>query len=201
MVAADVLCVARWFVETGVTSFGPTMVSSSSAIYRRAMVAISKAREAQRIHCSVSSRRMEDEARDDGLGANILGMHLEGPYFASTKKGAHDPCNIILLSGGVASVLDTYCLGEADSRREWGDRLALEDVNTVTLAPELPKADEVIRSLTGRRRQNRPVIVSLGHTDATYEEGLYALSCGATFVTHLCNAMLPFHHREPGLVG
>ena len=45
-----------------------------------------KAREAQRIHCSVSSRRMEDEARDDGLGANILGMHLEGPYFAPTKK-------------------------------------------------------------------------------------------------------------------
>ena len=86
MVAADVLCVARRFVETGVTSFGPTMVSSSSAIYRRAMVAISKAREAQRIHCSVSSRRMEDEARDDGLGANILGMHLEGPYFASTKR-------------------------------------------------------------------------------------------------------------------
>ena len=97
----------------------------------------------------------------------------------------------------------------------------LDDVDIVTLAPELPGACDVIRSLTGRfdrlsnsdddddgpqrrrrrRRRRRPVVVSLGHTEATYEDGTRALSCGATFVTHLYNAMEPFHHRAPGLHG
>lgn len=208
----DVLTVAQRLVATGTTSFCPTMVSSSSVTYQTAIKEIGKAREMQRTsrivsHCP-SGEGAGEAKKGDGCyneGANILGMHLEGPFFASTKKGAHDICNIISPSEGMASVLETYCLFNNDN--ELGDSKeegpTFDEIDIVTLAPELPGALEVIRSLTTtkRRRRRRSVIVSLGHTDATYDDGLSALSCGATFITHLYNAMLPFHHRDPGLIG
>lgn len=211
----DVLTVAQRLVATGTTSFCPTMVSSSSKTYQTAIKTIGKAREIQRTyrigsHCP--SGEEAGEAEKGGVyfneGANILGMHLEGPFFASSKKGAHDICNIISPLGGMTSVLETYCLIDNDNEVDDGhdseeERLTLNEIDIVTLAPELPGAHEVIQSLTTgkRKRRRRPVIVSLGHTNATYDDGLSALSCGATFITHLYNAMLPFHHRDPGLIG
>ena len=66
----------------------------------------------------------------------------------------------------------------------------------MTLAPELPGALDLIRFL-----RSRDVTVSLGHTDATAEEAAAAFRAGATTVTHLFNAMRPFRHRDPGVVG
>lgn len=66
----------------------------------------------------------------------------------------------------------------------------------VTLAPELPGARAVIEKL-----RSEEVVVALGHSAATYEEALTAFSCGVTHVTHLFNAMAPFHHRQPGPIG
>ena len=57
------------------------------------------------------------------------------------------------------------------------------------------------RTSSRSRRRRRPVVVSLGHTNATYDDGVAALSCGATLITHLYNAMESFHHRNPGLAG
>jgi len=69
-------------------------------------------------------------------------------------------------------------------------------VQLVTLAPELPGAHELIRDLV-----TRDITVSLGHSNATAEEANTAFDLGARTVTHLFNAMRPFHHRDPGIAG
>lgn len=115
-------------------------------------------------------------------GAAVLGIHLEGPFISANKKGAHEEEHIQKLDKGFDSLLETY-----------GN---LDNVCYITLAPELPNALSVIKELC-----NRKIKVSLGHSIANFGEGEEAVKCGATFITHLFNAMLPFHHRDPGLVG
>ncbi len=114
-----------------------------------------------------------------GSGPRILGAHLEGPFLAPTRLGAHPE----------------------DSRRDPDPHLlarllAAGRVRLVTLAPELPGAGTLIRLL-----RSRGVTVSLGHSDATAEEAHAAFDLGATAVTHLFNAMRPFAHRDPGIAG
>lgn len=112
-------------------------------------------------------------------GAVPLGLHLEGPFLAPEARGAHP-----------AAHLRPPRLEEAQGwSREAG-------VAVVTLAPELPGALEVVAALAARG-----VVVSLGHSRATMAEARAAVDAGATWVTHLFNAMAPLHHREPGLAG
>jgi N-acetylglucosamine-6-phosphate deacetylase len=116
----------------------------------------------------------------DGPGARVLGVHLEGPFLSPERAGAHprahlrDP-NLDLL----ASFLVAGC-----------------DVTTVTLAPELPRAAELVEVLV-----ERGILVSLGHTDAPAVVAQAAFDQGARTVTHLFNAMRPFRHRDPGVAG
>ncbi len=114
-------------------------------------------------------------------GAAILGVHLEGPVLNPQRKGAHQ----------------TRWLrfpGDAEVRIMYAE--ALPDLRLVTLAPELPGVDGLMEWLVRER-----VIVALGHTEATYEQANHAFGAGARMVTHLFNAMRPFHHRDPGIVG
>lgn len=116
-----------------------------------------------------------------GPGAEPLGMHLEGPYMSVTKRGAHDP-----------SWLRTPEAAETERL------LALTKgyLRLITLAPELPNADAMIQRLV-----KAGVTVSIGHTDATYEQARDAIPLGITHATHCFNAMRPLHHREPGPLG
>jgi N-acetylglucosamine-6-phosphate deacetylase len=113
-------------------------------------------------------------------GARILGAHLEGPFLSPVRAGAHprqhlrEP-NLDLL----ASFLVAGCA-----------------VTTVTLAPELPRAGEIVDALL-----DRGIAVSLGHTDAGAVVAQAAFDQGARTVTHLFNAMRPFGHRDPGVAG
>ena len=173
----DVFKVANSLCQSGVTSFCPTMVSSSRETYKRVIPLMRRARKEQK------------------SGARILGMHLEGPFFDPSKRGAHDERHILAPSKGIATVKDVYGLQTDTSSPK------LVDIDIITLAPELDGALDAIDSLTQNSINSNNVVVSCGHTGATYEEGIRAVNKGATLLTHLFNAMNPFHHRNPGLVG
>jgi len=190
----DILHVAHRLVETGVTSFCPTMVSSSRRTYRRILSLMRNARNQQRELRNASNI----VGQSVKVGANILGMHLEGPFFASSKRGAHDQQHIIDPVKGMASIEEVYGINEHD---ECESVSRLGDVDIITLAPELPGAFDAIQSLTKHNKSTSSAVVSCGHTEATYEDGVLAVTHGATLLTHLYNAMNPFHHRKPGLVG
>jgi len=112
-------------------------------------------------------------------GARPLGLHVEGPFLNPQKKGAHNPKCLRLPS--VEAV--------AGWAPETGVRL-------VTLAPELPGALEVIVALS-----DRGVLVSEGHSMATYDQAEAGFDAGAHYGTHLFNAMPALGHRDPGLPG
>ncbi|HET8777190.1 MAG TPA: N-acetylglucosamine-6-phosphate deacetylase [Candidatus Limnocylindria bacterium] len=145
--------------STGVTAFVPTIVSSAPAIYGPALTNL--------------ARPMPSGA------ARVLGAHLEGPYIAQSRAGAHDPSAIRP--------------PDLDELRRWLDG---GSVRIVTLAPELPGAEAMIRELV-----RRGVVVAIGHSDATWDQADAAITAGARLGTHLFNAMRPFHHRDPGIVG
>lgn len=113
--------------------------------------------------------------------AEILGIHLEGPFINSKRAGAQPENHII------APDLELFKEWQKDSNQL---------IKLVTLAPEVENGLELIRYLSATG-----VIASIGHSDATYEEVKEAVHAGATHVTHLFNGMRGIHHREPGVAG
>jgi N-acetylglucosamine-6-phosphate deacetylase len=121
--------------------------------------------------------------RDGGKnGSTVLGVHIEGPFISKEKKGAHPSEYICKIENGFKSVIDMYG--------------SLENVTIITLAPEQIGTCAVIEELV-----KSGVTVSLGHSVGSLCNGEAAVMHGASLITHLFNAMLPFHHRDPGLVG
>lgn len=115
----------------------------------------------------------------DWQGSIPLGLHCEGPFLNPQKKGAHNPAHLRL-----PAVSDVAA---------WTPE---NHVRLVTLAPELPGALEVVRALVARG-----IVVSAGHSMATYHEAKAGFAAGIRYGTHLFNAMPPLEHREPGLPG
>lgn len=107
-----------------------------------------------------------------------LGLHLEGPFINPQFRGTHPPQDIRPVDLDELNVLLSPML------------------KMVTLAPEMDHMGQAIRFL-----KERGVRISIGHTNATEEEVDRAIEQGASSVTHLFNAMRPFHHRSPGVVG
>ncbi|XP_011298075.1 putative N-acetylglucosamine-6-phosphate deacetylase [Fopius arisanus] len=155
--------VAKELLGHGVTSFCPTLVTSSPEVYRKVLPRIK---------------------RTDGgpQGAGVLGVHVEGPFISPNKKGAHEEFYIKRFDKGFTTLMEVYG--------------SLDNICYVTLAPELSHTCEIIQELCDRQ-----IKVSVGHSTANLKEGEEAVRAGASFITHLFNAMLPFHHRDPGLVG
>jgi N-acetylglucosamine-6-phosphate deacetylase len=111
-------------------------------------------------------------------GAEPLGIFLEGPYISAARRGAH-----------MASWLRQPNMDEVNHLLD----VSAGHLRLITLAPELPGAGPMIRRLV-----EAGVTVSIGHTDATYEQALEAIQLGVTHATHCCNAMRPLGHRDPG---
>jgi N-acetylglucosamine-6-phosphate deacetylase len=112
-------------------------------------------------------------------GPRILGAHLEGPFLSALRLGIH-PASA--RSNPDPELLERLLDGGP--------------VRLVTLAPELPGASKLIEKLV-----RREIAVSAGHADATAEQANAAFDLGVRSVTHLFNAMRPFHHRDPGIAG
>ncbi|MED1470358.1 N-acetylglucosamine-6-phosphate deacetylase [Bacillus salipaludis] len=113
--------------------------------------------------------------------AEILGIHLEGPFVNKKRAGAQP----------IEHIIDP----DLSLFKKWQD-LSKGNIKLVTLAPERPGGFELIHYL-----KENGVIASIGHTDAAYEEVITAIDAGANHVTHLFNQMRGLHHREPGVAG
>lgn len=125
------------------------------------------------------SLQVLDKLTGETRGATILGVHVEGPYLNPRRAGAHNPA--FLCPPSIA---------------QFDEALAASCVRLVTLAPELPGALELAAHLNASG-----IVVSAGHSDATYEQAQAGFQAGITLGTHLFNAMSPFTHRAPGLAG
>ncbi len=127
----------------------------------------------------VAMRAMAGLVRDGvPQGARVLGVHLEGPYLSRERLGAQPD---FVRPASIAEVLALH---------------ALAPIRLITLAPDSPQQRATITELRAHG-----FTVQLGHSAASYEDGVAALRCGATGFTHLFNAMSGLHHRAPGLVG
>ena len=177
----EVLMVARSLPRFGVTGFCPTMVSCSKEVYRRNISLLGTL-------CRQDQKFLSQRTADSPVRAQLLGIHLEGPFFCKSKRGAHaEEC--------IIETLDSSTLNQVYGSSSPGD-LRENGVVLVTLAPELQGSLDIIKTC----RQQK-IIVAMGHTNATLQQGREGIKSGASLITHLFNAMRPFHHREPGLLG
>ena len=143
-------------LSTGTTAYLPTIISSPEALYEEVLPELASS-----------------------SGAEVLGVHLEGPFINLEKRGAHAAAHVV--------PPDPNLLGRL---------LDLGPVRMLTLAPELEGAEE-LSDLAARSG----VVVSAGHSDATFGVAYESFDGQIAGVTHLFNAMSPLHHREPGLPG
>ena len=111
----------------------------------------------------------------------ILGVHLEGPFISKLYPGAQP----------AGAILDPLQAGS-----EWENIFSYPNLRLITFAPELSGSLELIQKM-----KTKGVLMSMGHTNATYEEAEKAYTYGATHITHMFNGMKNFHHRDPGIVG
>jgi N-acetylglucosamine-6-phosphate deacetylase len=118
-----------------------------------------------------------------GLAAEgvITGIHLEGPFLSAARCGAQDP---------------RYMIPPGQATFERLHKAAGNHLRIITIAPELPGAIDLIKTIT-----QQGVTAAVGHTDATAEITVAAADAGASHATHLFNGMRPWHHREPGPAG
>ena len=113
-------------------------------------------------------------------GEGILGLHLEGPWINPVKKGAH-----------IESLIHPPLLKNVQDLLNYGKGV----IKMITLAPEVCSKETIDLILSHN------IIISAGHSNATYDEAKTGFQNGITVVTHLYNAMSPLNHRKPGLVG
>ena len=178
---------ARRLPQFGVTAFCPTTIACSPDDLTRVVEGLRRARTQQASH------------------ARVLGAHLESNFINPDYKGAQPieclrrpprlgPDGRTLASADAPGADDKDGFNGADVLRVIEANRA--DIGILTIAPELPGALDLIRALVAAGHH-----VSLGHSGATFEEGLAGIDAGARQATHLFNRMPPLSHRAPGLVG
>lgn len=110
-------------------------------------------------------------------GAKVVGAHMEGPFINEKYKGAQAAEHILKPE---FKLIEGY----------------MDVIKIITIAPEKDHNFEFINKV-----KNKNVVLSIGHSNATYEEAMDAINAGITHATHTFNAMTPLHHRKPGIVG
>ena len=124
-------------------------------------------------------RRLVKESDSPAFsGSQVLGLHMEGPFINPAKKGAQNP--------------DYILSPDAEKVLPFADVIRL-----ITYAPEMPGGTEFARTLLDKTG----IVLSIGHTSATYDQAMDTIRQGVNHVTHIFNAMTGLHHRDPGVVG
>jgi N-acetylglucosamine-6-phosphate deacetylase len=117
--------------------------------------------------------------KENVSGAGILGIHLEGPFINADKNGAQDKKYVQKPN---MELIKNY----------------ISEIKMITIAPEVEGAEDFVKDLT---KEHPHIILSIGHSDASYEKSKESFSWGVSHATHLFNAMNMYHHREPGIIG
>ncbi len=168
----EILKIAALHGKKGVGAILPAIYPSSIEEMRANMEAVKRAMETQ-------SRQKPVTGLSDNH-ARIMGLHLEGPFLNPARCGALQRDSFMKPTiSNLKKLIDGYD----------------EIIKIITIAPELPGALRVIELC-----RNSGIKVNMGHTNATYKEALEGKMAGATGITHIFNAMRPFHHRDPGIV-
>ena len=154
---------AAFLLQHGITGFAP---ASMTLPY-------------ETLSCAFSTAQRLADSTPEGC-AQLLGIHMEGPFFSEKKKGAQNAAYLRNPDFEAFQELYDGC----------GGLIRIADV-----APEHPGAADFAA------RASRLCTVSVAHTDATYEEARAVYDAGATHLTHLFNAMPGIHHRKPGVIG
>ena len=167
--------VAAFVLQHGTTSFIPTTLSAPSEVLLPALEGLGKAIR------SLQGRTPQGRASHPSPLAEPLGIHLEGPFLSVDCRGVHprehlQPPSLELFA---------HMLAAADG-----------SVRILTLAPELAGAGELQAAAI-----EKGVRVAIGHSNASYEQAICALDAGAAHAVHVFNAMRPFAHRDPGILG
>jgi len=152
--------ISKTLVKTGTTSFLATTMTMSTQEIDKAL------------------QNIQEHAKNVS-GAQIVGIHLEGPFINPDKHGAQDKHYV---QGPNFSLIEKY----------------MDEVKMITLAPEVAGSESFVKQLT---KEYPHIILSIGHSAASYEESAESFSWGISHATHLFNAMSPYHHRAPGIVG
>lgn len=147
-------------LQTGTTSFLATTMTMSTEDIHNAL------------------QNIQDH-RAQVSGANILGVHLEGPFINKVKHGAQDKAYV---QAPNMELIEDY----------------IDEIKMITIAPEEEGAEPFIKHVA---KVYPHIILSIGHSDASYEESKKSFQWGISHATHLFNAMNPYHHRKPGIVG
>ena len=153
----------RNIVSEGVTGFLPTTITQSEEVLTKALANVAKVME------------------EGYEGAEILGIHFEGPYLAMKYKGAQPKQYIVKPS------IEQFKRYQAAAKGH---------IKLITMATETDEDFALTEYLA-----NNGVVVSIGHSEATYEQAVMAYAHGARSMTHVYNAMSPYGHRANGLVG
>mgnify|MGYP002777022599 CR=1 FL=1 len=158
--------ISEYLWQQGIDAYLPTLVTTSVENIQRSLTVIAN---------------YTQQSRTSQPAAQILGVHLEGPFLNPQKRGAHPAEYLLPLTiPHIQQVLGEYS----------------HIVKVITLAPELDPTGKAISYL-----HSLGITVSLGHSLATAIQAEQAFEIGATMVTHAFNAMPGLHHREPGLLG
>lgn len=153
---------AEGVAKNGVTSFLPTTMTVS---------------ESEIIAALNAARSVKEESKTWN-GAEVLGVHAEGPFINPSKKGAQAAENIKKPDA-------EFIIDNADI------------IKSVTLAPEMDEGHACIKEVAAKT----DVLISMGHSDASFDEAMSAVADGVGHATHLFNAMSALAHRNPGVVG
>lgn len=146
-------------IKTGTTSFLPTLITTSDENIKKALKLIDESENLENV--------------------GVLGLHIEGPYISTEKKGIHNPKYIRVLSDEIINEIAKF-----------GRKVT----KIMTIAPENAKVEHL------EKLKESGIKLSVGHTNASYEETMEKINY-FNLATHLFNAMSPFTSREPGVTG